>query len=146
MLIPVILTVAALLAGSGSTPEFFLLGNHCVTTVASLLDMDMPPKTIEGTPFRFACDKSAEQVTCVMQAADGNPGIKGDDATFTILVDSPPELLFRDEHGGDFVAVNLTSHAFVMITRMLDDKFAGSKVCQGAYLTASEAKLLEDKK
>jgi len=38
----------------------------------------------------------------------------------------------------DYYVIDLNQHAATLITRVMDPKFAGAKVCQGVYMTESE--------
>lgn len=128
---------------AAADPDFFLLANECKTTVGSLVEPGHPIKIVDGAPFLFACRRVSQEIVCDMRAVDGTLGIKGPSATFSILLDSPPELIVATKHAADFISINLTRHTFVVITRTLADNLAGSKVCQGAYLTAFEMQQLQ---
>lgn len=143
--IPLFLMALALATGPGGppAPEFYMLSHDCKTTIGSLIDPSATVKTIDALPFMFACTKGAQKITCTLKAADGSEGIKGASVEFSIIIDTPPELMAAAEFGSDFVSINLTAHAFVMVTRTFGPNFAGSKICQGAYVTATEMELLQ---
>jgi hypothetical protein len=57
--------------------------------------------------------------------------VKFNATEYTITLDSPPLLIFANEHSGDLVAVDTAQHAAVMVFRVLDKQLAGTKVCHG---------------
>jgi hypothetical protein len=126
-------------------PDFHLVMQKCSTTVGYLALSDEGLKTVEGTPTTNACTRRGKSVSCRIAFADQSQGMKGSTAQYTIILDSPPLLLFADEHSGDFFAVDTTQHAAVVITRVLDKQFAGTKVCHGLFATQSEMEALRKK-
>jgi hypothetical protein len=124
-------------------PDFYLLMTECQTTVGALVRSDESLKTVEGTPVRNACVRTGKEITCRLVFADGEKGLKGESAKYTIVLDSPPDLYFTDEYGGDWVSVNTANHRAVLLTRVLGQRFAGSKVCHGFFTTQSEIESLE---
>jgi hypothetical protein len=85
---------------------------------------------------------TGKQIACEMVFVDGSKGTKGQTANYTVTIDSPPQLWFSDDRAADFIAVNTTNHAAVMITRVADQQFIGSKVCHGMFATQSELEAL----
>lgn len=124
-------------------PEFYMFGNDCKTAIGSLVSPGDPVRLIGGTPFLYACSRSAKEITCALRAKDGAASVKGPTVKFAIALDSPPDLIFASDSGADFVMVNATQHAFVVVTRTGDATYGGAKVCQGTYVTANEKELLE---
>jgi hypothetical protein len=127
-------------------PDFYLLMQQCTTTVGYLVLSDKSLKTVEGTPVHFACFRNANKISCVLVSSDGDPLAKGSQADYTVLLDIPPSLQFADPGAGDFVVVDTAQHAAVIITRILHERFAGSKVCWGMFTTEFERKALSGKK
>ena len=68
-------------------------------------------------------------------------GHKGDLAQYRVLADSPPILLLSDKNGSEFISINTTQRAAVVITRAVGLEYAGSKVCQGLYATSFDIKV-----
>jgi len=85
-------------------------------------------------------------ISCVLESSDGAPLAKGSQADYTVLLDIPPSLQFADPERGDFVVVDTAQHMAVIITRVLHEHFAGSKVCWGMFTTEFERKALSDRK
>jgi hypothetical protein len=56
------------------------------------------------------------------------------------MLDSPPLLYFELLKGNEFIVINTAEHAAVMSSLVLHQKFAGSKICHGLYLTDFELK------
>ena len=126
-------------------PDFHLLMQKCSTTVGYLVLSDDSLKTVEGTPTQNACTRRGKSVSCRIGFADQSPGIKGSTAEYSVILDSPPLLVFADQDSGDFFAIDTAQHAAVVITRVLDKKFAGTKVCHGLFATQSEMEAVSKK-
>jgi hypothetical protein len=118
----------------------------CSTTVGYLVLSDESLKTIEGTPVTNACTRRGKAVSCQLAFQDGGQGLKGSSANYTVSLDSPPMLLFSDQESGDWIMVDTTKHAAVIITRVVDQQFAGAKVCQGIFATQSEMETIKKRK
>ena len=74
----------------------------------------------------------------------GAQGHKGNRVQYKVLADSPPILLLSDETGGEFISINTTQRAAVIITRILALESASSKVCHGLYATSFDVKALDE--
>jgi hypothetical protein len=92
----------------------------------------------------MACTRASGKLDCQLGFSGGGEGIKGNSVQYNIDLDSPPTLMFSDARRSDFFIVDLNEHAAAAITRIVDTRFAGSKVCHGMYLTESELKALKE--
>lgn len=135
-------TLAALLAlpSAAAEPDFYLVMQKCKTAVGYLSLSDDSLKVIDGDPATSACVRQSASVSCVLFFPGGEKGHKGDLAEYKVIADSPPMLLLSDEHGGEFVSINATKRAAVVVTRVAALEYAGSKVCHGVYATSFDLK------
>ena len=126
----------------GNAADFYLLFENCRTTVGYLVLSDQSLKSVEGAGFLMGCTRMSNSIRCETEFIDGSAGHKGNVAEYKVDLDSPPLLIFTDEKMADYFVIDLNQHAATIITRVIDRKFAGAKVCQGMYLTESELKAL----
>lgn len=138
--------LAALLAvcAMATEPDFYLKMQKCKITVGHLVLSDESLKVIDGDPPTFACIRQSASVSCALSLESGVQGHKGNHVQYKVLADSPPILLLSDETGGEFISINTTQRAAVIITRILALKYASSKVCHGLYTTSFDLKALEE--
>ena len=124
--------------------DFYVVMEKCKTTVGYLVQSDESIKILDGTPYTLACQRQSKRVICQLVMADGEESVKGKELQLDVILDSIPDLYLESESSGDFYAIHLTNHSAVGITRSLGELFAGSKVCQGVFLTGDEMKLLTE--
>jgi hypothetical protein len=123
-------------------PDFYLIMDRCSTTIGYHAQSDASLKVFDDDPINSACERHSQTIVCVLASPDGSPLVKGALAEYSLLLDSPPLLHFGAANGAEFVAVDTDSHTAVVISRVIQPKFAGSKVCWGRFTTESERKLL----
>lgn len=123
---------------SSPEPDFYLTLNECKTTVGFLVPSQKNLAQTEPKPVHFACFRKSQYVDCDLIFSDSNSGVKGSTTRFAVKLDIPPTLYLANTNFGDFVAINVATHSAVVITRMLEDEYAGSKVCHGIFSTAYE--------
>jgi len=126
------LGVMLISASSASAADFYLIMQTCKTVASGLSLSDDAVRVFEGTPVRSACTRNGKNVTCQLKFPEGESGPAK--ADYTVLFDSPPQLHMADAQRSDYVAVHLTNHAAVVITRMVLENVIASKVCQGLYV------------
>ena len=119
-------------------PDFYLTLNECKTTVGFLVPSQKGLAQTEPKPIHFVCFRKSQYVDCELGFSDSNSGVKGSTTQFAVKLDIPPILYLANTNFGDFVAINVVTHSVVVITRMLEDEYAGSKVCHGIFSTAYE--------
>jgi hypothetical protein len=120
------------------SPDFYLILDQCKTTVGHLVPSKKGITETHPKPVHFVCSRDAQKVDCEMLFPDGGEGINGSTAHFEVKLDIPPYLYLANKNFGDFVAINVVSHSVVVVTRMLEDEYAGSKVCHGKFATGYE--------
>lgn len=119
--------------------SFYLLMKHCETSVGFLTSAEAEIKRLQPEPIQFICSQSIDKkVVCDMQFPEGDAGQKGSQIEFAVLLDMPPSILLANKYAADFVAIDSVQHSAVVITRLVEDRYAGSKVCHGEYLTSDE--------
>ena len=96
----------------------------------------------EGNPDFYLMMKHHKNVACNMQFPEGSTSQKGPQIEFGVVFDVPPSLLLANKHSSDFVAIDSAKHSAVVITRLLENEYAGSKVCHGVFVTAYEMEKL----
>lgn len=141
-----VMVVAVLLAWgvTARAADFYLIMEKCKTVAGGLALSDDAVKVFDGTPVRSACARDGKKVTCQLSFPEGESGPAS--AEYTVLFDSPPQLHMADARRADYVAVHLTNHAAVVITRMVMENVIASKVCQGLYVTETEMQaIIKDK-
>ena len=145
---PILLQAFVVAAPTHVQPEFdfYLIMDRCKATIAYLVPSDDSLKVFDGTPIHMACNRSSQVITCILMASDESATVKGPQATYKVVVDSPPVLQFADDRFADFVQVDTVTHTAVVITRVLDKRpagsLAGSKVCWGIFTTEFERKAI----
>jgi len=90
----------------------------------------------------LAADFYLYKVQCDIDFLGKSKGARTTD-TYKIKIESPPLLIFTNDTMGDYYVIDMTQHVATLITRILEPKFAGAKVCNGMYLTNSEWQELE---
>ncbi len=138
ILLQVIGCIAVYAQESPSQPDFYLILNQCKTTVGFLVPSQTSLAQTEPKPIQFACFRKSQYVDCQLRFADSDTGVKGSTTRFAVKLDIPPNLYLANTNFGDFVAINVATHSAVVITRMLEEEYAGSKVCHGIFSTAYE--------
>ena len=140
------LALTALLAtpASAAEPDFYLMMQKCKTAVGYLVVSDESLKGIDGDLATLACSRQSADVSCVLSMEGGAEGHKGRHVQYKIVADSPPKLILSDEAGGEFISIDTTQRAAVIITRILGLEFAASKVCHGLYATSFDIKALDE--
>ena len=99
-------------------------------------------KIIDGDVTIMACNRRSNNISCDFTFKGQS---KKTNVQYQVTLDSPPLLHFSTKDGSEYVAIDTSQHAAVVITRVLETQFAGSKVCQGLYATAFEMKNLKSK-
>lgn len=125
---------------SASEPEFFIKYTSCSNTVGYLILSHESLKTMPGDTTSMGCSRSADDVFCSFIFDNAEAGHKGNKVNYKILIDSPPYLHFSTPNGSEYISIDTNQHAAVLVSRVLGEKYAGSKVCQGLYATSFEMK------
>ena len=125
-------------------PDFYLVMQNCKIAVGYLSLTEESLNVIDGDPATSACFRQPGAVPCAFAFEAGAEGHKGNSADYTVLSDSPPMLFLTDENGSEFVSINTTKRAAVVVTRLAAHEYAGSKVCHGLYATASDLEALKE--
>lgn len=123
--------------------DFIINFSSCKNAVGYLVLSEESLKIIEGDPTKMGCSRHAEDISCSFVFRDGQEGRKGNTETYKVVIDSPPLLHFATSNGSEFIAIDTSQHAAVLVSRVLGKQFAGSKVCQGLYATSFEMKHLK---
>ena len=131
------------ISSAATEPDFFILFQSCKTTVGYLVLSDSSIKTFEGEPTRMVCFKQGDKISCTFTFNEDQKGINANLQNYNVLFDSPPLLHFATENHSEFIAIDTNQHAAVLINRIVDKQFAGSKICHGLYATSFEMKNLQ---
>lgn len=119
---------------SSPVPDFYLLLDQCKTTVGYLVPSNKSMVQMESKPVNFACLRKSQYVNCDLMFADGESA----SIQFEVKLDIPPHLYLANSNFNDFVVVNSAAHSAVLVTRLLEVEYAGSKVCHGKFTTRYE--------
>jgi hypothetical protein len=143
LLVTVLIAFLGELSAAEDDPDFYLMIKHCETSVGFLTSSEADIKHLQSEPNHFICSRSPHNsIVCKMEFPEGSTGQKGPQIELEVVLDVPPSLLLANQHGSDFVAIDSSKHSAVVITRLLENEYAGSKVCHGIYLTEAEMDVL----
>ena len=131
------------LSSYAEEPEFFIKFTSCKSAIGYLVLSNESLKIIEGIPLTMGCFRKGENISCSFVFHNGQKGYRGNAGNYKIVIDSPPLLYFETLNGSEFIAIDTSQHAAVLVSKILSKEFAGSKVCQGLYATSFEIKSLE---
>ena len=123
-------------------PDFFVDFSSCKIAVGYLFLSDESLKIIDGDVTIMACNRRSNNISCDFTFKGQS---QKTNVQYQVTLDSPPLLHFSTKDGSEYVAIDTSQHAAVVVTRVLETQFAGSKVCQGIYATAFEMKILRNK-
>jgi hypothetical protein len=123
-------------------PDFFVNFTACKILVGYLVLSDESLKILDGDVTVMACNRRSNNISCDFTFKGQ---IKKNNVQYQVTLDSPPLLHFSTKDGSEYVAIDTSQHAAAVLVRVLETKFAGSKVCQGVYATAFEMKNLKNK-
>ena len=137
-----ILAVIVGLPSGGSAADFYLHFSSCRITVGYLVLSDESLKTFEGDGALTSCTRVSQRIQCEFEFPGGSKGHRNSDQ-YTVHVETPPMLIFTNANMTDYYVIDQSQHAVTLITRVLDAKFAGAKVCHGLYMTESERREME---
>lgn len=133
-----LLMLATTTASASNDFDFVIQFDTCKTVVAPLRLMGDPVRVSSGVASTFICKRQADKVKCLLEFPEGEKSAKGSVQIYDIHIDSPPHLYFGAKNGSDYVSVNTSEHAAVLVTRLAGEGVTGSKVCHGLYATAFE--------
>jgi hypothetical protein len=122
--------------------DFYLHFTSCRITVGYLVLSNESLKTFEGDGSLTTCTRVSQSIRCEFEFPSGSKGYRNSDE-YKVHIESPPILIFTNENMSDYYVIDMNQHAVTLITRVLETKFAGAKVCHGTYMTESERKELE---
>jgi len=126
--------------------DFYLYFEKCKITVGYLILSNESLKTFDGDGSLTACTRIAQTIRCEFEFPAGiSKGYRNSDE-YKVDIETPPLLVFTNANMSDYYVIDMSQHAATLITRLMDQKFAGAKVCQGTYMTESERKALEKTK
>jgi hypothetical protein len=123
-------------------PDFFVDFSSCKIVVGYLVLSDESLKIMDGDMTVMACNRRSNNISCDLTFRGSS---QKNIVQYQVTLDSPPFLHFSTKNGSEYVAIDTSQHAAVVITRVLETQFAGSKICQGLYATAFEMKNLKEK-
>lgn len=127
---------------SASDYDFYIEFSECKNTVAYLVLSDESLKVMPGDPTFMACKRISNIVNCDFQFKNKQKGHKGNSEQYEVILDSPPLLYLSSKSGSEFISIDTTQHSAAITTRLVHQKYLGSKVCRGLYLTDFEMKNL----
>lgn len=146
-LIPAFVGVLVSSVAFGAEYDFHVDFGECKTVVGYLVLSKESLKVMPGDPTVMACKRQSNTVRCdfVFKSDPSQKGRRGNSEEYKVIIDSPPLLHFMTDSGSEYVAIDTSQHAATLTTRILHQKFSGSKVCQGLYTTDFEMKNLGKK-
>lgn len=125
--------------------DFYIHFDSCRITVGYLVLSNESLKTFDGDGSLTICTRVSQSIRCQFEFPSGSKADRNSDL-YKVHLETPPLLIFTNENMSDYYVVDLSQHAATLITRVMDRKFAGAKVCQGTYMTESERRELEKSK
>ncbi len=122
--------------------DFYLDFDRCKITVGYLVLSNESLKTFDGDGSVTACTRISQTIRCEFEfPSGGSKGYRNSDE-YKVHIETPPLLIFTNANMSDYYVIDMSQHAATLITRVMDSKSAGAKVCQGTYMTESERKEL----
>jgi hypothetical protein len=138
---PIAIVLSMLLAiPCYADPDFYLVMDSCKMTVAALHINKEGVKITEGDTYIMACERHSKNITCTTTFKDIKTSENNVTRTYFVKMDYPTMLVITDENHTDYIATDPTKGGAVVITRVINETIAGSKICQGIYMTSSEMK------
>jgi hypothetical protein len=117
--------------------DFYIHFEKCKITVGYLVLSNESLKTIDGDGSLTSCTRNSQSVHCEFDFQGQGKGTHSS-ADYKVRIETPPLLIFTDENMSDYYVIDQVQHAATLITRVMEPKAAGAKVCQGMYMTESE--------
>jgi len=99
-------------------------------------------KTFEADGSLTSCTRVSQRIQCEFEFPGGSKGYRTSDQN-GVHVETPPMLIFTNANMPDYYVIDQSQHAITLITRVLDAKSLGAKVCNGLYMTESERREME---
>ena len=128
---------------AADTPDFYLLFKACSSIIGSNIEKNIPLKTLPGDPATLVCSRNKKKISCDLSFASGSTPVKSNVRDYEVVLETGSILEFEISGGNDYISVNRTTNAAIGITRILEDRFAGAKVCNGYFLTSDEWQALQ---
>lgn len=125
--------------------DFYLNFQSCRITVGYLVLSNESLKTLDGDGSLTTCTRISQSIRCGFEFPSGSKGNRNSDE-YKVYIETPPLLIFTNANMSDYYVIDQVQHAATLISRVMDPKFAGAKVCQGTYMTESERKELDKSK
>ncbi|MDH3973504.1 MAG: hypothetical protein OEV42_04405 [Deltaproteobacteria bacterium] len=124
-------------------PDFLIHFEDCKMTLGYLVLSDKSLIVSDADPVLMTCNRKSDKFTCSFQFTTAQKKSRSNE--YNIILDSPPLLHIATSTGSEYIAINTAQHAAVIENRILDEKFLGTKICQGMYVTNFEMKSLGKK-
>ena len=120
--------------------DFYIKFDKCSITVGYLVLSNESLKTVSGDGSLTVCTRNGQAIHCDFSFSGDSKGFT-DSGDYTVRIESPPLFIFTNTNMSDYYVIDQVQHAATLITRVMDPKYAGAKVCNGTYMTESERKL-----
>lgn len=125
--------------------DFYIHFDRCRITVGYLVLSNESLKTLDGDGSLTSCTRISQSIRCEFEFFGESKGNRNSDE-YKVHIETPPLLIFTNTNMSDYYVIDMNQHAATLITRVLDSKFAGAKVCHGTYMTESERKQFQKSK
>ena len=121
--------------------DFYIYFSECKTLlgIMSLSDDALQEQT--ASPIEFRCNKESKKVNCVIADETGKELTSNE--TYSIARDTPPHIWLDLDTGPEFITINTAESVAVVNTVLTDDKYLGSMICNGSYITREELEGVE---
>jgi len=134
----ILITLALPYASIAAEPKFVMDFDECMIVIAPLyLTESRSIKTSEGVSTVFRCATKSKTVNCQLEFKDDS---EGKIVEYEIQLNAPPILLLKLINGTENIIIDSSKNTAVLSSLILDTKYAGSKVCHGAYFTNAQLK------
>jgi hypothetical protein len=134
------------LAGAAEEPNFVVTLESCKVVVGHLTLEDDTLKVTGGNLGAYTCNRESNKVLCVLTYIGKRGAEEEKIVEFDVEMDSPPILILKTDAYADFMMIDTTEGSAVTITRIVRQRIAVAKVCQGLFATSSDPKGLRDDK
>ena len=127
--------------GDDKPYDFYIYFSACKTLLGMMSLSDDALQEQTANPIEFRCNRESNKVNCVIADEAGKELTSNE--TYSIVHDAPPHIWLDLDTGPEFITINTAESVAVVNTVLTDDKYLGSMICNGSYMTREELEYYE---
>ena len=127
--------------GANKPYDFYIYFSACKTLLGNMSLSDDALQTRTVNSIEFSCNRESNKVNCVIADDAGNELTSNE--TYSIVRDTPPYVWLDLDDGPEFITINTEESVAVVNSVLTDDKYLGSLICNGSYMTHEELEGIE---